>query len=416
MKGFSFDSFVVHETNQAAYDMCSKLAVLDKNIPRPIVLLGESGSGKSHLLWAVVNQFRERNAKVGVALISSKDFPNKVKNLPDNPEKLQKKYPVVLIVDELHLFEKDAAVLERVILAFQEHNQIVVVATNIHPSILPSISGKLKAYLNNGTIIGIKPLPKTEGAPVPEAATKQIASLKARVAELEAEKKESGGAAPAGNEEEIKALRQQIEQLTHERDVARAALERSEGELIDLREEVAHLKEAAPEETQDVTEIVDRLEKQKTALLERINSLEKQLEELIEFTESIAEQPAETAAPDMQAIMDQEESDLLRVIDGIRDTLKHFEEDSEETEEDKEAAANAQKTLATIFEQLKALDMLPKEKANANAEETDQDTADDTDQEDNPATDEPVESSEDETEAPDKEDNDGEADSSEETS
>ena len=43
MKGFSFDSFVVHETNQAAYDMCSRLAALDKNVPRPIVLLGESG-------------------------------------------------------------------------------------------------------------------------------------------------------------------------------------------------------------------------------------------------------------------------------------------------------------------------------------------------------------------------------------
>ena len=58
----------------------------------------------------------------------------------------------------------------------------------------------------------------------------------------------------------------------------------------------------------------------------------------------------------------------MRVIDGIRDTLKNFEEDSEETAEEKEAAANAQKTLATIFDQLKALDMLPKEKADAKPE------------------------------------------------
>ena len=400
MKGFSFDSFVVHETNQAAYDMCSRLAALDKNVPRPIVLLGESGSGKSHLLWAVVNQFRERNEKVGVALISSKDFPNKVKELPDRPEKLQKKYPVILIVDELHLFEKDAAALERVMLAFQEHNQIVLVSTNIHPSILPSLSGKLKAYLNNGTIIGIKPLPKTEGAPVPEAATKQIAALKARIAELEAEKKPAGDDTAAANADEVKALRKQIEQLTHERDVARAALDRSEGELIDLREEVARLKEAEPDETQDVNEIVDRLEKQKAALLERINALEKQLEELIEFTESISEQAEETSVPDMQAVMDQEESDLLRVIDGIRDTLKNFEEDTEEDDEDKEAAVNAQKTLATIFEQLKALDMLPNEKegddSQADATETepeDSNEGEGTEADDNQHADSPEESS-----------------------
>jgi ABC-type dipeptide/oligopeptide/nickel transport system ATPase component len=362
MKGFSFDSFVVHETNQAAFDMCSKMAALETDVPKPIVLLGESGSGKSHLLWAIVNQFREKNAKVGVALISSKDFPNKVRNLPDNPEKLQKKYPVILIVDELHLFEKEAAALERVILAFQEYNQYVVVATNIHPSILPSISGKLKAYLNNGAIIGIKPLPKTDGAPIPEAAVKQIAELRARIAELEAAKSSAPAAPSQDAQNEIKALRQQVEELTHERDAARAALDKSEGELIDLKEELARLKDAAPAKTPDVDEIVDRLEKQKAALLERINALEKQLEELIAFTETIAAEGEKVVVPDLNAIMDQEESDLLRVIDGIRDTLKNFEEEGGAEVEDAAASVNAQKTLATIFEQLKTLDMLPKEK------------------------------------------------------
>jgi chromosomal replication initiation ATPase DnaA len=290
MKGFSFDSFVVHDTNKAAFDMCGRLAALEPDLPKPIVLLGESGSGKSHLLWSIVNQFREQNTKVGVALISSKDFPNKVKNLPDNPEKLQKKYPAILIVDELHLFEKEAAALERVALAFQQYNQIVVVATNIHPSILPALSGKMKAYLNGGTIIGIKPLPKTEGAPIPEAATKQIAALKARINELEAAQG-AAAATPQGDPEEIKNLRAQVEQITHERDAARSALERSEGELMDLRAELNQLKEGAPADTPDVSEIVDRLEKQKASLMDRINALEKQLEELIAFTESIAEEP-----------------------------------------------------------------------------------------------------------------------------
>lgn len=379
MKGFSFDSFVVHETNQAAYDVCRKMATLEKDLPQPIVLLGESGSGKSHLLWAIVNQYRERNTKVGVALISSKDFPNKVKDLPNRPDKLQGKYPAILIVDELHLFEKDVADLENVMLAFQQAKQLVIIATNIHPSILPTISGKLKAYIGNGSIVGIKPLPKTEGAPIPEAATRQIAALKARVTELEAGK-DASGSASENVKKEIKALQGQLEKISHERDVARSALERSESELLSLREELDQLKTAAPTDTQDIGEIVERLEKQKTALMERINALEQQVEELIEFTESISEDIAgeptaksESSAQQMSAA--QEESELLRVIDGIRDTLKHFEEDGEETEEEAEASATAQKTLATIFEQLKTLDMLPKDKkteskADAPAEET----------------------------------------------
>ena len=112
----------------------------------------------------------------------------------------------------------------------------------------------------------------------------------------------------------------------------------------------------------------DRLEKQKASLMDRINDLEKQLEELIAFTESIAEEPPATSTADLQELMDQEESDLLRVIDGIRDTLKNFEEDSDEGAEEAEASVNAKKTLATIFEQLKTLDMLPRD-SKAKAEE-----------------------------------------------
>ncbi|HDP34090.1 MAG TPA: AAA family ATPase [Candidatus Hydrogenedentes bacterium] len=361
MKGFSFDSFVVHETNQTAYDICKKLADSDKDVPHTIVLLGESGSGKSHLLWAIVNQFREQNTKVGVALISSKDFPNKIKTLPDNPEKLKKKYPVILIVDELHLFEKDLADLERVMLAFQEHNQYVIVATNIHPSILPSLSGKLKAFLNNGTIVAIKPLPKSAGAPIPDAAVKQIAALKARVAQLEAAK---GGAAAPEAQKEIDSLRKQLETMKHERDVARTALDRSEGELIDLREEVARLREGAPSDEQNVNAVVERLEKQKAALIERIASLEQQVEELIEFTHSVGEDAAGVRIEDLAdevTLATREEVDLLRVIDGIRDTLKHFEEGAATEAPDGETTETAQKTLATIAAQLQALGKRPAE-------------------------------------------------------
>ncbi|MCK5862454.1 MAG: AAA family ATPase [Candidatus Hydrogenedentes bacterium] len=376
MKGFSFDSFIVHDTNQAAYDVCNKLASLEKDMPRPIVLLGESGSGKSHLLWAIVNQFRERNDKVGVALISSKDFPNKVKKLPDTPEKLKKKYPVILIVDELHLFENNVADLERVIAAFQEYKQFVIIATNIHPSILPALSGKFKSYINGGSIIGIKPLPKSDGAPIPEVAVKQIATLKARIADLESSKEETP-AVPEQNQQELKSLQQELETITHERDVARTALERSEGELIDLRDELSKLQEAPPTDTPDVAEIVDRLEKQKSAMKERIGGLEKQVEELIEFTDNLSKDIGddESEKNREQLSEDQEEADLLRVIDGIRDTLKVFEEEEVETPEDKEASEAAHKTLATIFEQLQTLDMLPKEKKTEPVDDDDIPTA-----------------------------------------
>ena len=407
MKGFSFDSFVVHETNQAAYDICKKLAAGEKDLPRPVVLLGESGSGKSHLLWSIVNDFRERDAKVGVALISAKDFPRKVKALPDNPEKLKKKYPVILMVDELHLFEKDLKDLERVMLAFQEYNQYVIVASNIHPSILPSLSGKLKSFLNNGAIVGIKSLPKSGGAPIPEAATKQIAALKARIAELESGKGAAG--ATAADPNELTALREELEKTKHERDVARTALDRSEGELIDLREEVEQLRAGGgTADDSEITAIVERLEKQKTVLMERINALEKELDDLLAYTQTLEDESA-MQEPKEELTAAQEQSELFSLIDGIRETLKQFEEEMpEDATEAEEPPNKAKQTLATIAEQLRILDQqaTASKSEDAPADDAAEAASDDAPEDDNAADDSAEAAPEDQDETDDSPDKD----------
>ncbi len=359
MKGFSFQSFVVHDTNQAAYDICTKVAAAKKDLPCPIVLFGESGSGKTHLLWAIVNHFRERDAKVGVALISAQDFPSKVKSLPDNPDKLKKKYPVILMVDELHLFEDNLQELERVMAAFKQHNQYVIVATNIHPSILPALGQKTKDFLNGGVIVNIEALPKTEGSPVPEVVVKQLMTLKARVAELEGGKGASGGAGQGDA-----ALREELEKTRHERDVARTALERSEGELIDLREEMAQLRAGATaDDAAEAAAAVQQLEKKKEALVERIAALEDQLDELIGLAPSLGDAQGAGGQPAAgQLTAAQEESELFRVIDGIKETLKQYEG----TTPDEAPPEKAQQMLSTIVDQLKSLEKKPADSGAGN--------------------------------------------------
>lgn len=71
MKGLTFDNFINHVSNQNAYDSCFRLAHFEGERKSPIVLLGESGAGKSHLLWALVNHYRTNKVNVGVALISA---------------------------------------------------------------------------------------------------------------------------------------------------------------------------------------------------------------------------------------------------------------------------------------------------------------------------------------------------------
>ncbi len=175
MKALTFDTFIQHPSNQNAYDLCKKLARFDDTLKNPIVLLGDSGAGKTHLLWAVVNHYRAGQTPVGIALISPVSFPEVVKDLASKPEKLTAATPVVLLVDDLHGFDRaSAGDLERVLFALQEHGHYAILAAQQHPTLIPALSGKCKAFLNDGSVVGINPLPGRVNAPKDASETSAV--------------------------------------------------------------------------------------------------------------------------------------------------------------------------------------------------------------------------------------------------
>ncbi|HQN01097.1 MAG TPA: DnaA/Hda family protein, partial [Candidatus Hydrogenedentes bacterium] len=161
MKNFTFDKFIRHPSNVAAYDFCERLSRLDPTLANPIVLLGESGAGKTHLLWAIVNQYRAVHAPAGVALISQSSFPDVVKELATKPEKLTTGTPVVVLVDDLHAFDSTTAGdLEKILFALDTHGHRAILATRKHPLLISALSGKCKALLSRGVIVAMAPLPE----------------------------------------------------------------------------------------------------------------------------------------------------------------------------------------------------------------------------------------------------------------
>ncbi|HEY0142743.1 MAG TPA: DnaA/Hda family protein [Thermoanaerobaculia bacterium] len=55
---YTFDSFVVSECSRAAFDAAKAVASQPGRVHNPLVLCGESGSGKSHLLHAIAHAVR----------------------------------------------------------------------------------------------------------------------------------------------------------------------------------------------------------------------------------------------------------------------------------------------------------------------------------------------------------------------
>ncbi|HOQ89144.1 MAG TPA: DnaA/Hda family protein, partial [Candidatus Hydrogenedentes bacterium] len=237
MKGMTFNSFIEDENNQAAVAICRRVAALDKTLKSPIVLLADRGAGKTHLLWSIVNYYREHQTRVGVALISASDFPRKVRRLVEDPAPLQKNRAAVLLVDELELFREDAGELEAVVGVFLDHGHTVVLASQVHPSALSALSGRFRALLSGGTIVGFQAAQGSQSfSSLPEFAVNQIAGLKQTVesltkerdlllARMDALRADTGtvpsedAARPGGDEED------ELERVIQERDAARQALD-----------------------------------------------------------------------------------------------------------------------------------------------------------------------------------------------
>ncbi len=224
MNGMTFASFRVDANNQAAFDLCRRFAVLD-NLPEgPFTLLGDKETGKSHLLWAVVNHFRENQTPVSVALISAGDFPQKVRNIATNPAPIQKGRPAILLVDQLEQFRDAAGDLEGVVRAFLDNGKAVVIASRVHPSVIPFLSGRFKSMLVGGGIVGLT-------APGNAASAGDIAAA-ASSAELDAAR-----AALKASEGELLGLRGRHAAAVKELDTARAASENTAAELRRLHTE-----------------------------------------------------------------------------------------------------------------------------------------------------------------------------------
>lgn len=292
MKGRSFETFEVTSGNREAYEYCRRVALLQEMGPSLALLLGPEGCGKSHLLWAIAKQVRLSTIPVGLALITPADFPDKVRDLADDPRPLQGRR-AILLVDNLEGFEPEGRRLEAVIDTFLAHQQPVVIASNVHPNRLQKLSGPLRARFARSPAIAMEAR-VIEGAG-PMEAYERFTILEKRIQELEQERdtvKQQLAVAFASAEDlakEVVALKENNAALLAEADHAivqqvrvQAALSAAKFELEEQRDLAATLAEreadlsAARAELEAQGDVVARLAEREAALGAAKSELEKQ--------------------------------------------------------------------------------------------------------------------------------------------
>jgi len=157
MKRFSFSTFQADEFNREALDACRAIAELQPLSPMPVLLLGDQGCGKTHLLYSIVNYVRAASETTGLACVTARQFPEKVRQIIKDPAPVEKARSAILLVDQLESFTDRIEELDALVRIFLDHGHYVLLTSNVHPARLKSLSNGFRSLLEKGRILRMKP-------------------------------------------------------------------------------------------------------------------------------------------------------------------------------------------------------------------------------------------------------------------
>jgi chromosomal replication initiator protein len=159
---FNFDSFVVGQSNQFAYNVAKGVCENPGTLYNPMFIYGGVGLGKTHLLQAVGN---ELNKNLEIIYVSSEQFMNEFtygirnkKHLDDFRAKFRE--CDVLLIDDIQFLAGKDATQEEFFHTFNEltnQKKQICITADIQPKKLPKITERLKSRFESGVIVDIQP-------------------------------------------------------------------------------------------------------------------------------------------------------------------------------------------------------------------------------------------------------------------
>lgn len=330
MKRFEFGAFHVDDSNRAAFEICHAIAELQPVSPLPVVILAEPGRGKTHLLYAIVSELREKSPRTALAYITAREFPDKARGLIEDPTPIERASSAVLLVDQLDQFTERLVDLEAIVRAFLDRGHYVVLASCLPPARLVHLPAGLRAMLGQGQVIRVASetdIPAM-AAPISTAETKaergivppsdEIRRLREELARLE----EKASALPSVSdlERHLDRERERCRALQEQAESQRAAEEDLAQELEHARTETRTLHRAldtAREEAQTLRDDLERARGEAQTLQRKSDTAREEAQALQHALDSAREE-AQTLRNDLERARNEAQS-LRHELDSARD-------------------------------------------------------------------------------------------------
>lgn len=159
---YTFENFVIGSSNE--YATAAAISATEKPgyIYNPLFLYGNSGLGKTHLMYAIGNRIHEKNPSANIIYVTSEVFTNEFITAVREAkgEEFRKKYRSadVFLVDDVQFLENKEATQEEFFHTFNElysMNKQIVLTSDRHPVNLVTLEDRLRNRFAQGLTIDI---------------------------------------------------------------------------------------------------------------------------------------------------------------------------------------------------------------------------------------------------------------------
>ena len=164
---YTFDSFVVGESNRHAYAACYSVAKKPFKTYNPLFVYGNSGLGKTHLMQAIAHYILKKDPSKKILYCSSETFTNDYiesirKGDKTSTSNFRNKYrhePDVLMIDDIQFIADKEGTQEEFFHTFNElysNNKQIVIPSDKPPKDINNLEDRIRSRFEGGMVADIR--------------------------------------------------------------------------------------------------------------------------------------------------------------------------------------------------------------------------------------------------------------------
>ena len=160
---YTFDTFVVGPFNELAFAASQAIIKKPGIVYNPLLVYGDTGRGKTHLIQAVGNYIKATNKNKKVFYLTSEKFALDYISSIHDPQKVNsfkekyRKYDV-LIMDDIQFLagkEKSQEELFHLFNNLYDNNKQIIFSSDKHPNYIQNLENRLRSRFAAGMIVDI---------------------------------------------------------------------------------------------------------------------------------------------------------------------------------------------------------------------------------------------------------------------